>query len=142
MNEFDDLTNESFNEHLQNYFKNNDSYNHFEFALELARESTGFGSVFELFETGDLMEYTGFETDMDLDFDHDDFLATETADKYVSDLDDGLATLNLKTLPYFEEFYYDFLEVTGWEGSKEDFENNLRRSVDFFQFLTSATTEE
>ncbi len=141
----ENLTNETFDNLLEKYVKNTETFNHFELGVEIARESTGFGNIFELLETSDLNEYTGFD-EQDLDdeseYEFDGFLVEETKDKYVRDLNDGLSTIHLQSLPYFDEFYYDFLNVTGYEGTKEDFEQGLRRSVDFFNFLVDITSEE
>jgi hypothetical protein len=145
MKDLENLTNETFDNLLEKYVKNTETYNHFEFGTELAREATGFGTVYELLEITNLNDYTGFEpedSEMDMDYNFDGFLVEETKDKYVRDLNDGLSTVYLQGLPYFEEFYYDFLNVTGYEGTKEDFEQGLRRSVDFFNFLVDITTSE
>lgn len=147
MEKLDDLQNETFNDLLNDYFKNTETYNHYEFAVELARESTGFGTVFDLLETADLCEYTGFDpedldTDVVSDFEYDGFLLQETADKFIADLNDGLSSLNLQAIPYFDELYNDFLYVTGYEGEKEEFEYSLKRSTDFFNFVVDVTTED
>lgn len=145
--ELDTLTNESFNDLFDHFLSFSENYFHYEFAIELAKEATGFGTLFELLETGEAPEYTGFETDTeeldnDPDFDYTSFLELEATDKYTSDLNDALLTLNLQNVEGFDDFYTDFVHVAKFEGSKEDFVYNLRRSVDFFNFVVDITTKE
>ena len=148
MEDLENLTNGTFNDLFNIYCSNTETYNHYELALELAKASTGYGTILELLETADLVEYTGFdfdETVNDLetpDFEYDNFLLQEVADTYTAQLNDGLSTIDLKSLAYFEELYYDFLVVTGYDGTKEDFEQGLRRSVDFFNFVVDVSTED
>ncbi len=142
MNDLESLTNESFNDLLEEYFSETETYNHYEFAVELARESTGYGTMFEVLENEDLADYTGYDIEEDTEYEHDGFFLSEVAHIYVAQLNDGISTINLKLLPYFDELYSDFTDVTGYEGSKDDFEYNLRRSVDFFDFVVDISTRE
>lgn len=142
MEDLQELTNETFNELFQKYMAATETLNHYEFALELTRDSTGYGTVFELIEHENVAEYTGYEPDLDEDFDHDGFFLAEVADVFIQQINDGIAGMNLKSVPYFEELYYDFLDITGYEGTKDDFEYNLKRSVDFLDFVIDISTRE
>ena len=148
MEELENLTHDTFNDLFNNYCHNSETFSHYELALELAKLSTGYGTIFELLETEDLVEYTGFDFDESQeslnipDYEYDDFLLSEVADTYIAQLNDGLSTVNLKSLVNFDDLYYDFLIVTGYDDTKEAFEQGLRRSSDFFNFVVGVTTEE
>lgn len=144
MKELDELTNESFNDLFQTFLATTELYNHYDFALNLAKEATGHASLFDLIDLMDSWEFVDYDSfeDSYLKYEAATDVYNDTKFDFISQLDDGLSTVMLQNVDHFDEFYYDFIHVTGYVGEKEDFEYSLRRSVDFFNFLVDVTTEE
>lgn len=140
---------DNFNDLLEEYLQTTENHAHFKVVTELAIDATGFPNVDEVVNSDYLQDFLDYDVnhleEYDNLYDYDNFLQQNAREKFVQELDIHMTSTNLQSYQDFQEMYNDFVEITGYEGTEEEFARSLKRSDVFFAFLmgiTGSTSED
>lgn len=130
MNSFNDLVNIYLTTTENNYIHS--------LIKDLALDATGFASLDDLLNSDMANDFMNYDQEYleDLDqYDYEDFVYNDNVEKYIREIDIHLSMTDLSKYTDFMALYDDFVEETGYTGTELQFEQSLKRSSVFFEFV-------